>query len=482
MRRGAWLSFVVALAARLAVVVWSGGRFPPAEDGHYYDVIARRIAAGDGYRWLWPDGAVTYAAHYPVGYPAMVGAFYALLGAKWWAPGLLNALVGAAAAPAAHHLVAESDARPSWRPLAASLTIALHPALVLYTPAEMTEGLTAALLTIAAALAARSRTTASPWLLRIAAAVALGLATLVRPQSIALAPVLGALAMSGDRGGAGRGAAFFTALALLTCLPWTVRNCVRMDRCALVSVNGGWNLLIGARSVDGSWSRLDPPPECRTVWSEAGKDTCFEEVAVREIVAAPARWMAKMPAKLAATFDGVDPGSWYLHASNPEAFGDRARDLLGRVERATANLAVLAALLAGSTMHGARRRARRAVAALGAAAALAVHAWLGYAALVVTVALLGRSAVRGKLLVPWTGAAVLVTALVHAAFFGAGRYGLVVAPLVAAFAWVRAKPIPPVESASCTSSASSGSSSPSSARPSSPSAVGEPSRASALYW
>jgi hypothetical protein len=36
-------------------------------------------------------------------------------------------------------------------------------------------------------------------------------------------------------------------------------------------------------------------------------------------------------------------------------------------------------------------------------------------------------------------ALVLLTAVVHAVFFGAGRYGLVVAPLVAAMAFVRAE-------------------------------------------
>ena len=57
----------VALAARLAVVAWAWSRFPPVEDGHYYDVLAQRLAQGLGYTWLWPDGAVTYAAHYPGG-------------------------------------------------------------------------------------------------------------------------------------------------------------------------------------------------------------------------------------------------------------------------------------------------------------------------------------------------------------------------------------------------------------------------------
>ena len=88
--------FLVALTARMAVVVWGSGRFPAVEDGHYYDVLARRIAGGAGYTWLWPDGAVTYVAHYPVGYPAIVAAGYALLGATTGIAMTLNALVGAA--------------------------------------------------------------------------------------------------------------------------------------------------------------------------------------------------------------------------------------------------------------------------------------------------------------------------------------------------------------------------------------------------
>ena len=51
---------VVAALTRIAVVIWGAPRFPPAEDGHYYHVVATRIADGFGYTWLWPDGAVTY--------------------------------------------------------------------------------------------------------------------------------------------------------------------------------------------------------------------------------------------------------------------------------------------------------------------------------------------------------------------------------------------------------------------------------------
>src|SRR4029079_8391323 len=104
-RRPAILTLVIALAVRLAVVAWAAGRFPPAADGTYYQRIAERIAEGLGYTWLWPDGAVTYAAHYPVGYPALAGALYALFGPRPAVAMALNALLGALAAYAVHRMV-----------------------------------------------------------------------------------------------------------------------------------------------------------------------------------------------------------------------------------------------------------------------------------------------------------------------------------------------------------------------------------------
>ena len=57
--------------------------------------MAARIAVGAGYTWAWPDGVVTYAAPYPVGYPALLGFVYALFGASPLSAMLLNAALGA---------------------------------------------------------------------------------------------------------------------------------------------------------------------------------------------------------------------------------------------------------------------------------------------------------------------------------------------------------------------------------------------------
>jgi hypothetical protein len=445
--RDALMVFAAAVVVRLAVVAWAVGRFPAVEDGHYYDVLATRLASLAGYTWLWPDGVVTYAAHYPVGYPAMLAAVYAVVGPSLGAAMAVNAVVGAAGAWGAHRLV-DGPGVARWRPIAGGLAVALHPALVPYTAAIMTEGVAASILVVAAALAGGARgargargdgpagARAWPWVL--ASGVAMGLSTLVRPQSLVLAPVLGALAAEREAGWRPRWrrAAAVTAVALVCVAPWTVRNCVRMHRCALVSVNEGWNLLIGATTTSGGWEPLATPSECATTWDEGEKDVCFERAAYRAIGRAPVRWLLRAPAKLAMTLDYFGAAPWYLHASSPDSFGDGAKVSLGVVETVTSRLLLIAALVAVGWREGARRRVRMGVAAAGALAALTVHGWIAYAALLVCVVLAGwRAAARAPMIVPVAAGVVAATMGVHAVFFGAGRYGLAVVPFVAALAF-----------------------------------------------
>jgi hypothetical protein len=466
-RRGdALAAFAVALVARLAVVAWAHGRFPAVEDGHYYDVLARRLAEGHGYTWLWPDGAVTYAAHYPVGYPSLLALAYGALGASAGVAMLVNAIVGALAAWGAHAMV-DGEGVARWRPLAAGLVVALHPALVPYTAAVMTEGVTAALVVAAAGMAARARGGGRAWV--AAVGLTMGVAVLVRPQSLLLAPVIGVLAVGAGAGWRARTARAIgvTVLALAVVAPWTARNCVRMHRCAMVSVNGGWNLLIGAHTTTGGWAAVDVPEECRTVWDEAGKDACFEAAARREIAGAPLAFVERVPGKLAATLDYFGAAPWYLHASDAQAFDDAAKWKLGAIETVVSRLLLLAALVAVGRLGGPRLVARKTIALAGAVAGVTQHGWIGYVLLALALALLGRRVLaRGPLVLPATLAAIAATVAVHAVFFGAGRYGLVVAPFVASLAVfalpavsakaarARGIPMPPEASASCASSAS----------------------------
>ena len=416
-RRAAIIVALVGLIVRLAVVVWAGGSSPPAADGTYYDKLAVRLAEGQGYTWLWPDGVVTYAAHFPVGYPAMLAAGYALFGARPVIGMVLNALVGAGAGVATWALVRRASS--SRHALAAGLAVALHPVLVPYTAALMTEGVTTSLLVIAGALAAHAQVSErrARWL--VVTGLVMGIATLVRPQSLVLGPVLGWLASRpaaavpskswrARLGAVALGASVVTGVALLCCAPWTVRNCQRMERCALVSVNGGWNLAIGTQTDSGGWHEIVVPDACKTVFQEAAKDECFGREAMKEIVRRPASWLARAPAKLRMTFDYFGAAPWYLHTANAERFPYRAKVALGAIETLTSRLLLAAALVVVFRMKGegsssSARILRKVLAATGLVACVLVPGTIGYVALAGAILALGRRALeKAPAIVPLT--------------------------------------------------------------------------------
>lgn len=436
--RDAWIVTGLALAARLGVVAWAGSSIPPAADGTYYHVLAARIAGGEGYTWLWPDGVVTHAAHYPVGYPALIGVAYAAFGAKPVVAMIVNAIIATAGAWAAYDLLRRATSRKL--ALAGGVVAALHPALVPYTAALMTEGVTAGLVAVAAALADRA-SAATPrraWGWIVASGVVMGVATLVRPQVIVLAPVLGLLATRATLRARVRGAIVVTAIAAAVCAPWTVRNCMRMDRCAMVSVNGGWNLAIGTQTTGGGWQEITVPDACKEVFAEAAKDECFGRAARGTIATDPLAWLLRIPAKLRITFDYFGAAPWYLHAANAARFPYAAKVTLGVLETVASRVLLLAALVSVRKLEGPRRLAREAVTAVGLVACFLTAGTIGYLAIAIAIALLGaRELARAPRIVPVTAAVLLATAVLHAVFFGAGRYGLMVVPFVAALAFVR---------------------------------------------
>jgi len=430
----AWLLAGLALILRILVVLWARDRFPPADDGIFYHAVAQRIAHGQGYTWLWPDGSVTYAAHYPVGYPALIGAAYTAFGAQPVVAMAFNAALGALSVFAAQR----SAIRRSSRTLAAiaALLVALHPGLLFYTPALMTEGVAAELMVLAVWLMLRAAESARPAWRLVALAVCLGTSILVRPQLALIAPLFGFFALpSGEARYRERAlrAALVTFMALCFCLPWTLRNCKRMDRCVFISANGGWNLLIGSLpEANGAWHAIEGslvPPECRNVFGEADKDRCFGRAGRSRIAAAPLDFLALVPRKLSLTFDYFGAPGHYLHTANYREFDESRKLRLGVLETAWERLVLLAAIAQAALRGERRRQLRRVGGALAGLFALSRAGWAGYLGLVACHALSGRELLR-RPIAAITAGLTLATALTHAAFFGAGRYGFVCAALL----------------------------------------------------
>ncbi len=434
----AWTLAGFALVLRLALIAWAASRFLPAEDGKYYQIVAWRIARGLGYTWLWPDGVVTYAAHYPVGYPALIGGLYWLFGPRPWVAMALNALLGSLAVAGVVRLASSVATRRG--AIIAGCIAALHPTLLFYTPALMTEIVSASILAIGSwiALVSGQASRGRKVIAIVGLGLLMGVAVLVRPQQIVFAPLLGWLAVGGSAATLRRrwrrqlvGAGATTALAIACCLPWTARNCHRMGRCMLVSANAGWNLLIGtAPEGNGAWVPVDKvgiPSQCRSVFDEAKKDVCFGDGALLRIRQAPGSWLRLVPKKLERTFDDVGTPGWYLHSSNWKLFPESYKVVLGAAEVVVQRTVLLMAFASIFLRRTKRAWLTRSLATAGAVFTCMPLAWVGVLLLVTAAFTVGLELLdEPPLLLASVGLAA--TALIHALFFGGARYAIVTMP------------------------------------------------------
>ena len=301
--------FAVSLALRVAVVFAFNAQ--PTWDGAFYHRGALSIAAGHGYddatlvasRWPW--------SHYPVGYSALLGAVYRVFGSGLHVAPLVNALVGSLTAVIVYlfglDLLGRSRAR------VAGGLLALHPGLVLYCTLVMTEPLAGFLVLLTGYLAwklGRQRWGA------LLCGVVVALSAFVRPQSLLLAPLLLLL----FRGGWLRRftqAALAGAVCVCLIAPWSVRNCLELDGCALISTNGGWNLAIGALSQTGRFRPLTPEDGCVGVDGPVAQDRCWKDVGLTAIERDPWTWLSRIPSKLSHTYNHESFAIAYLAEAVP---------------------------------------------------------------------------------------------------------------------------------------------------------------------
>jgi len=201
-----------------------------------------------------------------------------------------------------------------------------------------------------------------------------------------------------------------------------------MDRCLLVSANGGWNLLIGtAEQAKGAWIALTDmgvPAPCREVFEEAAKDACFGEAAVARIRERPLVWLGLMPSKLGATFDYPAAPAHYLRMSNPTVFSHDDEQRLLVVETVFSRCLMALSLVGFASLPGAGRRFRRLLAAGGSLSMISPLAWPAVLCLLIAAAIQWR-VLAGARPLAVAIATLALTALIHAVFFGAGRYALV---------------------------------------------------------
>lgn len=442
--------FVIALLPRLYVAIaWAR---EPVWDGHYYDFGARRIAEGFGYSDDIIIGGNTVWhpwCHYPVGYSGFLGFFYRIFGSGPAVAPIVNAVTGALLAVLIHRLARYATSQNRAR--IAGLLVATNPGLIIYAALLMTEPLAAFGLVLSAWLLARD-VRAKPIRGALLAGIALGLTTLVRPQSLLCAPALGLVAFSGSAPLRARLRRAIVAVAIalpaafVVVLPWTLRNCRVMDGCAFVSTNAGWNLAIGSfPRATGRFETLRATDGCPVVTGQVQQDRCWMDEGLAWIRKDPVRWLGLVPKKLSHTFDHESFPIGYLGEANPSAWPEE-RKFLGRAVLTTTHCALLSLAALGLVARPSRKKGFPAffvqLAALFTVVLLALHG--AYAdthpfwPLAVVLVLFGVLPMPGA---PYRGGvigylvfAVASVAVTHAIFFGEDRYHLVITPALCVLA------------------------------------------------
>jgi 4-amino-4-deoxy-L-arabinose transferase-like glycosyltransferase len=445
--------FAVSLALRVAVVFIFSAQ--PTWDGAFYHRGALSIAEGNGY-----SEAATIAghpgrlpwSHYPVGYSALLGGVYKLFGSGLHVAPLVNATVGALTAVIVYLFGLELLSRSRAR--VAGALLALHPGLVLYCTLVMTEPLAGFLVLLTGYLAwklGRYRWGA------VLCGVAVALSAFVRPQSLLTAPLLLLLVR-----GTWLRRLTQTALAGAVCVcmiaPWSVRNCLVLDGCALISTNGGWNLAIGALSTTGRFRPLTPEDGCAGVDGPVAQDRCWGDVGLAAIERDPWTWLSRIPSKLSHTYNHESFAVAYLAEAQPGAWERDHEWRVMNVMTALHHLLMFAAAL-GAVSRFSKRSWRERWPQAAVIAGLVVYVvyaltlperplyWVG-----VIIPVLGLLRLPGSPPLS-AGLAYLygllaLTSLTHMVFFGDDRYHLAVSPVFCLLAAAALRSPAPLRAAS----------------------------------
>ncbi len=240
---------MLAAALRIVWVLYATREPSGFHDPLFYFFYAGRIAEGHGYRLQ--DGSPT--AYYPIGYPAALGAVFALVEHSpipdnlELAGGFFQMFLGVGTTALAY----EAGRRlfNSMVGLVAALWLALFPNLIFHTATFLSETLfsflvMAALVVIASADLGGGHVRRRRLLLF---AVLLGLSALVRPISLLFLPVLLIVLLAAGAGWRRSLEHTVVALAVAAAVvaPWAIRNAVVMRAPIIISANVGDDLCIG---------------------------------------------------------------------------------------------------------------------------------------------------------------------------------------------------------------------------------------------
>jgi 4-amino-4-deoxy-L-arabinose transferase-like glycosyltransferase len=239
---------VVGFGLRLWWVLYTARTPQGLHDPYFYLDYGRRLALGGGYRLA--DGEPT--AYYPIGYPAILGAWFWILqrtplADHWIANAAALNLVFSTSTVA---LVGVLGRRllGAWVGAVAAVIVALFPSLIFHTATILTETTFNFVFVLAlVVLCWRPWSERFPsWSRLVAFGLLLGLSIEIRPIALLVVPMVGiAMWRVADRRQALLRFGAVAAVVVGVMVPWTVRNQVVMKAFLPIGTTTGDNLCIG---------------------------------------------------------------------------------------------------------------------------------------------------------------------------------------------------------------------------------------------
>jgi len=265
-RRFLLVVFLIALAFRLTPIVVTPDLPISLDDMFQYDMLARSIAAGNGFRWYGeedldlimryidmevpddydPRGVKT--SFRAPGYPTFLALVYALCGVgeqRFICARIAQAILGSTLVPLVWLLGQQIGFTRRTRNLAA-IIVAVFPLLIAYPLALATENLFVPLLLLALVLLLRAsqKQRIGDYAL---AGLAMGVAALTRSVVAAFLPlaVVWLWWVAPERRSLLRNVAALAATFLLVTIPWAVRNTIVHQQPMWVESALGYDLYVG---------------------------------------------------------------------------------------------------------------------------------------------------------------------------------------------------------------------------------------------
>lgn len=328
--------FIVALILRLIPVIFAINLGIGLDDMFQYDMLARSIVSGQGFRWYAepdlhmveqfipfdladsdydPRGILT-SFRAPL-YPAFLALIYVFSGLKWrfFAARLAQAVLGAFLAPMTYHLAQRLFPQQGLEKArkASAWFIAVYPMLVLYPLAIATENLFIPLVTgaLIALLHARQ---SHHWKHYLAAGILIGLAILTRSVIVLFVPF--AMLWAWRYGGHKLGAGIVLAAVIVLTVPWAIRNTKVHGRLTYVETAIGYSLYVSHHPESTGSFQFGPSLDLISILDDVERDQIGREKTVEFVRQDPARVPYLMLRRLGHFFGLERRALTYFYSNN----------------------------------------------------------------------------------------------------------------------------------------------------------------------